>query len=275
MSNSNLRRCSHAEQGVWIAVICIMHDQGEYGMLRWPLKEIAQAVGAPLALVRGLVAKGVLKGDDGHLKEPFVYVPRSGRKDGAPVVLIDAQPGPIWYSSRMVRDEYVRTVRGGDTRFGGDEGDAPMVLKKTAPKPPLGDGSSSSSSSSSSASTSIPPIPQRGKSSIETVPVAELVQSGISPAVAEEFIAHKARVRAPLTPRAWQAHLREAERAGWTAQQAAERVLEKGWKGFEAAYVAPATSRGGNRQQALEDSNRSVGEAWAAAINPGDDHAPR
>ena len=89
---------------------------------------------------------------------------------------------------------------------------------------------------------------------MESVPVADLVQAGISLAVADEFIAHKARLRAPLTPRAWQAHLREASKAGWTPQQAAERVLEKGWKGFEAEYVA-GQGPGGDPRRAVLDSD--------------------
>ncbi len=148
--NSNLRRCSHAEKGAWIDVMCLMHDQAEYGILRWPLKEIAQAIGAPLSILRALVSKAVLKGDDEELAEAFVYVPRSGRKDGAPVTLVPPQAGPVWYSSRMVKDEYVRTIRGESSRFSGDEGDAPMLPEKPAPKAPFGDGSSSSSSPSPS-----------------------------------------------------------------------------------------------------------------------------
>ena len=71
-ANSNLRRCTHAEKGAWLDVMCLLHDQPEYGQLRWPLKEIAQAIGASLGLVRGLVTKGVLKGDDKHALYKFL-----------------------------------------------------------------------------------------------------------------------------------------------------------------------------------------------------------
>lgn len=147
--NSNLRRCTHAEKGVWVEVLCLMHDQAEYGVLRWPLKEIVEAVKCKPADLRALVSKGVLKGSDDALAEPYIYTPRSGRKDGEPVILLDTQPGPIWYSSRMVKDEHVRTIRGESTRFGEESGEA----SKRSPKPPFGDGSSSSSSSSSSSNT--------------------------------------------------------------------------------------------------------------------------
>lgn len=155
-ANSNLRRCSHAEKGAWVDVMCLLHDQPEYGVLRWSLKEIAQAVGCTPVVLRGIVAKDVFKGSDTELVEPFVYVPRSGRRDGEPVILLPVQPGPIWFSSRMVRDEYIRTVRGESTRFG-EGGEAPKrtpkPTPKASPKPPFGDGSSPSSSSSPSGNT--------------------------------------------------------------------------------------------------------------------------
>ncbi|MFM9915271.1 MAG: hypothetical protein ACKVOX_05645 [Rhizobacter sp.] len=148
MANSNLRRCNFMEKGIWVDALCLMHQQVEYGVLRWPLKEIAEAVKCRPADLQTLVRKGVLKGADDELTKPYVYTPRSGRKDGEPVVLIESQPGPIWYSSRMVRDEYVRRNRGEGSRFGDTNDATPDDASKHAPKPPFGDGSSSSSSSS-------------------------------------------------------------------------------------------------------------------------------
>ncbi|MGZ8132560.1 hypothetical protein ACXU40_09230 [Bordetella bronchiseptica] len=159
--NSNLRRCTHAEKGAWLDVMCLMHDQEEYGVLRWPLKEVAQAVGCPVGLLKGLASKGVLKGSDSALEDAFVYTPRSGRKNGDSVELVPTQAGPIWFSSRMVKDEYVRTIRGESSRFGDGNGDsskgAPKPSTKGSPKPPFGDGSSSSSSSSYKNNTPLPP----------------------------------------------------------------------------------------------------------------------
>lgn len=77
------------------------------------------------------------------------------------------------------------------------------------------------------------------------VEVAELIAAGFEPAVATEFIAHKAAVKAPLTARAWADHLSESAKAGWTPQQAAEKVMAKAWKGFEAKYVAAERGAGG------------------------------
>lgn len=80
-----------------------------------------------------------------------------------------------------------------------------------------------------------PPTPSRG---IAVVSASELVAAGFPDAVAAEFIAHKSRLKAPLTARAWADHVREAGKAGWTPLQAAEKVMAKSWKGFEAKYVA-------------------------------------
>ena len=132
-ANSNLRRCTHEEKGIWMDVMCLLHDQEEYGVCRWPLKEIAQAVGISLPKIKGIVTKGVLKGADTNQDvEPLIYIPRSGRKDGAPVTLIPAQKGPLWYSSRMVVDEYKRVLRG-------DLGGTPKATPNHSPKGGLGD----------------------------------------------------------------------------------------------------------------------------------------
>lgn len=131
-ANSNLRRCTHEEKGVWLDIMCLLHDQEEYGVARWSLKELAQAVGAPVAKVKSLVVKGILKGSDAGSKcDSFVFVPTAaGRKKGDPVTLVNEQEGPLWYSSRMVVDEYKRVVRG-------EHGGSPKGAPDSAPKPPI------------------------------------------------------------------------------------------------------------------------------------------
>lgn len=159
-NNAKLRRCSWAARGVWIELMGLMHDSDEYGVLRWNLKQIAQALGAPLKLLNELVTCGVLYGVEKGDCEPFVYTPISGRVQGAPVELLAAQAGPLWFSPRMVRDEYVRTKRGENSRFGGDSNPSPKgglgghkgAAPKQAPRHHEGDGSTASSSSSSSPS---------------------------------------------------------------------------------------------------------------------------
>jgi len=153
-ANSNLRRCSWAARGAWMDVMCLMHDSDRYGVLEWSMKEIAQALGCPASLLNELVTKGVMKGCDRGPCEPFVYTPRSGRKNGPPVTLIEQQEGPIWFSSRMVRDEYLRAIRGEGSRLGEGNGGPPKPTPKAAPNPPFGEGQSDGSTSPSPSSPS-------------------------------------------------------------------------------------------------------------------------
>lgn len=154
--NANLSRCSWAARGVWVYVLGLMHDSDEYGVLRWPLADIVQAVGATVPLLKELIDKSVLKGTETGICTPYSFTPKHAGKVGREVLLIPAQPGPIWYSSRMVRDEYIRLRRGRGTRFGGAPDDPPKggigERLGDAPKAPptrdKGDGPSSASASS-------------------------------------------------------------------------------------------------------------------------------
>lgn len=140
-SNPKLRCCTFTEKGIWMDIMCIMHDQDEYGVIRWPLKQIAQALHLSVSTLRKLVDKEVLKGaDPGQTCEPYIYTPRSGRKDGPAVTLVEAQPGPIWYSSRMVRDEYLRRIRGDNDR---DSDSSSDPSPKASPKGGMGAGKNS------------------------------------------------------------------------------------------------------------------------------------
>jgi hypothetical protein len=141
-SNANLRRCSEAARGAWMDILCLLHDSQEYGIARWPLAELARAAGVALKLARELADKTVLKGTDSGPVE-FAHTPRHAGKDGDPVRLVDGQ-GPIWFSSRMVTDEWRRGVSGGPTRF--------HTKPDTKPRQgdDLGDGATTSSSTSAS-----------------------------------------------------------------------------------------------------------------------------
>jgi hypothetical protein len=140
-NNLKLRLCSEAARGAWMDVLCLMHDSEEYGVLRSPLRDIARAGGLPLRLLRELSERRVMKGADTK-PEPFLFTPRHAGKDGEPVLLVPTTGAACWYSSRLVRDEWVRLRRGGDTRFGATPDPSPI--------PPIGDGSVDGSTSTSS-----------------------------------------------------------------------------------------------------------------------------
>jgi hypothetical protein len=157
-NNAKLRRCSEAARGAWVDVLCILHDSDEYGVLRWPLADIAQAAGVRLAHLKELSQKDVFKGADKGAGD-FIYTPRHGGKDGDPVILVAVGNGPCWYCSRFVKDEYVRQRRGASTRFDADN-QPPKAAPNPQPKGGIGgrqgDGASSSSSSSKSKSKNPP-----------------------------------------------------------------------------------------------------------------------
>lgn len=263
LRNANLRRCSHAARGAWMDVLCVLHDSDEYGLIRWPLEDLANACAAPIKLLRELVAKGVLKGCDKGACDPFIYTPRSGRKDGEPVTLVRAQEGPIWYSSRMVKDEHVRTIRGESSRFDESPDAAPKRTPKPAPKPPFGDGSSSASATAvGSGSTNVDPLPR----------------DGVTP-YAAVCIALKAAGVANVNP----AHptLRALVDAGADVLEFVGAVKASEGKADRFAYVIGtvegqrkrAAETAGvihhgplkviSKQAALEERNRSVAQAWA------------
>jgi len=136
-TNLKLKRCTHEEKGVWIDVLCLMHESEEYGVLRWPLAELAGAVRTTVKVLKSLVEKGVLKGTDaGGSCEAQTFTPTHGRKRGPTVTILESQAGPIWFSSRMVEDEYKRLAKQG--LLPAQEG-APKSPPNTAPKPPIGE----------------------------------------------------------------------------------------------------------------------------------------
>lgn len=91
--------------------------------------------------------------------------------------------------------------------------------------------------------------------------MADLVDAGFSETAAAEFIAHKRSLKAPLTARAWADHLSESRKAGWLPADAAEKVMAKNWKGFEAKYVA-SEARAGFERPAETPYQRSMREKY-------------
>lgn len=240
-SNSNLRRCSFEERGIWLEVICLLHDQEEYGISRWPLKEIAQAVGCQLARLKGLVDKGILKGVDGDAVCPaLIYIPRSGRKSGPPVTLIGEQMGPLWYSSRMVKDEYKRVLRG---ELGGAPKDAPKPPLDAAPIPtpddsPFSCAQASRAAPSSPSPSSSPKEKQKRSSATPPYdPLPDLKAGGVSDQIASDWLAVRKAKKAAVTVTALQEIIAEAAKAGVTLERALTMCCARGWAGFKAKWL--------------------------------------
>lgn len=221
-NNAKLRRCSWAARGAWMDILGLLHDSDEYGVLRWNLREFAQAIGAPIALVNELVSKGVLKGCDAGTCEPYVYTPRHAGEDGKPETLVPAIEGPVWYSSRLVRDEHVRQRRGSSTRFSSGQKMVPMP----SPKEGIGDGASTTSTSAS-ASASLAKIDAGAAQAkipdwLSTIPAWEA------------FVRHRREIGKPLKPTALKAmvvKLEAMQASGENVAEALENSITSGWTG--------------------------------------------
>lgn len=118
LSDQGLRRCTHEERGVWLDVLCLMHQADERGLLRWPLEDLAEAVKASTAVLESLVRKGVMGGRSASSlpndelyafsQIPFVFTPRHSGRYGEPVILLDEEAGDLWFSPEMVVEEHKR-----------------------------------------------------------------------------------------------------------------------------------------------------------------------
>lgn len=173
--NANLRRCTEAARGAWIDVLCLLHDSDEYGVLRWPMADIAQAAGLPIKLLQELARKGVLKGGDGPVSD-YRWAPTHAGKSGDEVTLVAGSVGPCWYCSRFVRDEYVRQRRGAGTRFDASN-QPPKPEPKSQPKVAIGGRQGDGASSSSSSSVKQEPVP----TVLEAAPPADPIwETGLS-----------------------------------------------------------------------------------------------
>lgn len=136
LNDAALRMCSTSARGLWIDMICIMHQGTDYGYLKVNHKVIltanlARMVGSTLPEVEGWLAE----------------------LEGAGVFSRDAS-GCV-FSRRMIKDEELRNIRAKGGKLGGN----PVLMSAKTPQPkvnldanlPLTPSSSSSSSSSSDA----------------------------------------------------------------------------------------------------------------------------
>jgi hypothetical protein len=75
------------------------------------------------------------------------------------------------------------------------------------------------------------------ESRVRSVSILDLQADGLSEQTAEEFLIHRQRKKAKLTPRAWEGFKAEVLKAGWSNEQAVVKAMSRGWTGFEAEWV--------------------------------------
>lgn len=95
------------------------------------------------------------------------------------------------------------------------------------------------------------PVVPKGTKAPAALSVSDLVAEGLTSETAAEWVAHRKRRKASLTPKAWRQVKAEAEKAGWTIENAVLHSLANGWTGFNHDWVR---SRGG---QAARPSTHS------------------
>ena len=200
LRDTALRSCSTGARGLWIDMICFMHEGNPYGHLKVGNKVIlpanlASMVGATLHEVEGWLEE---------LRQAGVYEL--------------AETGEI-FSKRMVRDELLRNKRAEGGKLGGNPSlkvnlkVIPKVENKVKQIP-----TPSSSSSSSSSNINTPP-------------------DGVSPEVWQEFIKHRKAKKAAVTPLVIQGIAKEAEKVGWSLEDALKEVVVRNWQSFKADWV--------------------------------------
>lgn len=83
-----------------------------------------------------------------------------------------------------------------------------------------------------------------------SISVSDLTKLDVDKQVAIEFLALRKKKRATLTPLALEGIRREAGRAEMTLDEALRKCIERGWQGFEAAWVANDRSTAGRTPRA-------------------------
>lgn len=107
----------------------------------------------------------------------------------------------------------------------------PFPLPTSKDQSPIGD-------LSSAPAAPLPPPkpkPERPKAG-KPLSVADLVSEGADPQHAADWMAVRARKKAPLTATAWEAVKREAKAAGISSAEAVKVCAERGWQGFNASW---------------------------------------
>jgi len=211
LRDTALRCCSTGARGLWIDMICYMHEGTPYGHLKVGEKVIlpsnlARMVGEPLEVVEGWLHELSTAG-----------------------VFDIAEDGTV-YSRRMIRDEETRQKRAEGGKLGGNpnlkngQKDNLKVENEVKQKPTPSSSSASSSSKNKKKNEALAERPSD---------VSELVWISYQ-------TVRKAK-NAPLTELALLGNRREAVKAKLTLEEALTFCCETGWQAFNAEWYANRT----------------------------------
>lgn len=206
LRDTALRSCSTGARGLWMDMICFMHEGSPYGHLKVGDKVIlafnlSRMVGETLDVVEGWLEE---------LSTAGVY---------------ETTDEGVIYSKRMIRDENLRQIRAAGGSKGGnpalmDKGKVNLEVKQEVKQKPTPSSSSSSSSS------------KEKKATVVSTP------EGVSQSVWDEFIAHRKAKKAKVTELVIEGIAKEALKAGWSLEDALKETIVRNWQSFKAEWVA-------------------------------------
>ena len=225
LRDTALRSCSTGARGLWMDMICFMHEGNPYGYLKVGDKVIlasnlARMVGESLEVVQGWL-------DELQIAAVF-----------------DVDNGVIC-SRRMIRDEELRQKRAEGGKLGGNP---KLKVNLEVIQEVKQNSTPSSSSTSTSTSTS---TTKKTKTQAER-------PGDVSQSVWDDFIAIRNKVKKPFTETALKIVQREASKAGYTLEQALETSCARGWQGFEAKWVQDKKTASEARQETMAALTRGL-----------------
>ncbi len=202
LRDTALRSCSTGARGLWIDMICFMHEGNPYGHLKVGDKVIlpvnlARMVGETLEVVEGWLKE---------LNHAGVY---------------DLTEDGTICSRRMIRDENLRQIRALGGKLGGNpaliNGDKVNLKVKQKVK------QKSTPSSSSSSSKEKPNDVERPDDVAEDLWI--------------DFKKHRVAKNAQVTNRVINGLRKQATKAGLNLSEAMEMMIVNNWQGFNADWV--------------------------------------
>ena len=253
LRDTALRTCSVGARGLWIDMICYMHEGNPYGVLK---------VGNKVILTPNLAAMigATLEDTEGWLHE----LESAG-------VFDRGENGEIM-SRRMIRDENLRNIRASGGKLGGNPA---FVNGKVGSKVNLADNlegetkvnqkptPSSSSSSSSSSSTTTPKTNNNKERAVALVLPFDSHDFKLFWANWQQ---HRIEKKAKLTPTAIRQQLeRLAEMGEERAIAALKHSMANGWQGIYEPGVSP--SNGIYKQNGKTYAERHPKDTEAAEVD--------
>ena len=212
LRDTGLRSCSTGARGLWIDMICFMHEGTPYGYLKVGEKVIlpsnlARMVGETLEQVEGWLDE---------LKQANVF---------------DIEPNGTIVSRRMVRDEEVRAARASGGKLGGN----PLLLSKKVNhevKHEVADEDKQNTTPSSSLSSS--------SSASKVRHQAIACPPDVDQQVWVDWVQLRKTKRATVTQTVIDGARKEAEKAGMSLSEFLAVWCRRGSQGLEASWLKPS-----------------------------------